>query len=117
MLLFPLLVARCAASFEPSEVEYGPVDAAAGYDADEGYELRFCWANVPGKRMRVLPVNYNDTQFNVTAAALRHMFQLGSDDLQSCASSSILSAVAERQTPPRSLAPYCACTRPCPRAQ
>lgn len=70
--------------FKRGWAQAGPEDPFAGHLAADGWPLRVCWAaEEPGHTMRVLPVQYDEEDFNVTAAALRHMLELGLDDLQS----------------------------------
>ncbi|CAE7336232.1 unnamed protein product, partial [Symbiodinium sp. KB8] len=67
--------------FKRGWAQAGPEDPFAGHLAADGWPLRVCWAaEEPGHTMRVLPVQYDEEDFNVTAAALRHMLELGLDD-------------------------------------
>ena len=87
LLVLPCTVALLlAAAHTNAESGFiGPDSIFGEYDQSSGPSVRFCWAqHLPGKTMRVLPAPADDNTLNTTAVALRHMLQLGMDDLQSC---------------------------------
>ena len=63
----------------------GPYDPFQGHSQEEGWPVRVCWPGYePGVTLRALDVKETTVGFNATAAAIRHMMELGMDDLQAC---------------------------------